>query len=200
MARRPKKKARVIPMRPNQGRIVEAILFIIQDATERRMFVTQYDIVKSLFLADRAHLNKYGRPITFDNYVAMEHGPVPSTAYNFLKEDGRVIRKYPDVLPWSRAKAPDLGKSCFRYWAPKRAPNEDILSPSDFDELRSALTIVKALGFGQVRRLTHEDQAYVDAWEGEDGGHRQYPMSYALLFDVPAEDKAEDLAFLSKHI
>ncbi len=199
MARHSKKKARVIAMHPNQGRIVEAILFIVAEACERKIAVTQYDIVKSLFLADRAHLNKYGRPITFDNYVAMEHGPVPSTAYNFLKEDARALRKYGDVLPWSRTKAPDLGKSCFRYCAPKRAPNEDVLSPSDLDELRSALTIVKALGFAQIRRLTHEDQAYLDAWEGHDG-RRQYPMSYALLFDESAEGKAEELAFISKHI
>src|SRR6266446_7375344 len=98
MARHSKKKARVIAMHPNQGRIVEAILFIFAEACERKIAVTQYDIVKSLFLADRAHLNKYGRPITFDNYVAMEHGPVPSTAYNFLKEDARALSKYGDVL------------------------------------------------------------------------------------------------------
>jgi len=67
------------------------------------------------------------------------------------------------------------------------------------DELRSALTIVKAFGSAQIRRLTHEDQAYLDAWEGHDG-RRQYPMSYALLFDESAEGKAEELAFISKHI
>ena len=57
------------------------------------MQITQYDIVKSLFLADKAHLNRYGRPITFDNYFAMKDGPVPNLAYNLLKRDNYSLRR-----------------------------------------------------------------------------------------------------------
>lgn len=35
-------------------------------------------LIKLLYLADREALLKFGRPITFDWYVAMPHGPVPS--------------------------------------------------------------------------------------------------------------------------
>lgn len=194
-----RRKARVFEMTPNIDRIVEAVLFLVGEADARSVPVTQYDLVKSLFLADRAHLNKYGRPITFDNYVAMTHGPVPSTAYNLLKLDTRTLQKYAVRIPWARRAAPELGNGCFAYDNPERSSNEDVLSPSDIEELRSSLTVVKTLGFKQVRKLTHEDEAYLDAWEDE-GGRGSYPMSYTLLFETPSEEKARDLSFFSKHV
>ncbi len=36
--------------------------------------------IKLIWLADRFHLRKYGRPILNDNYLAMEYGPVGSSA------------------------------------------------------------------------------------------------------------------------
>jgi uncharacterized phage-associated protein len=35
--------------------------------------------IKLIWLADRFHLRKYGRPILNDNYIAMEYGPVASS-------------------------------------------------------------------------------------------------------------------------
>ncbi len=47
--------------------------------------LTTYKLCKLLFLADKYHLVRYGRPITGDIYVAMEDGPVPSAVYDLLK-------------------------------------------------------------------------------------------------------------------
>lgn len=196
---RDQQRAPVHSLTPNVQRIVAAISVIIDEARAASQRVTQYDIVKSLFLADRSSLNKYGRPITFDNYVAMKDGPVPSLSYNFLKEDGNTLRSWKIPLPWKRTKAPELGERCYTFEIAPEKVDRDSLSPSDVAELKSALTIVKSLGFRQVRKLTHEDQAYVDAWDAE-GIAKSYPMSLSLLFDVPNDELAEEVAFLSKHI
>ena len=192
-------KAPVFEMEPKLDKIVEAILCVVNLGKDRGIRLTQYSIVKTLFLADRQHLNKYGRPITFDNYVAMQHGPVPNKAYNILKENGRVMKELGQrQLPWTRVAAPDISEKCYEYHQPVRAASEDILSESDLEELSVALTVVNALGFQQIRKLTHEDPAYIDAWE-DDSEKNQFPMSYALLFETPNEDKAKDLSFLSRH-
>ena len=71
--------------------------------------ITQYFIGKLLYLADKAHFLDWGRPITFDRYVAMVHGPVPSAVRNMLAaaadveagmDGGRlaVARQHADVL------------------------------------------------------------------------------------------------------
>lgn len=40
--------------------------------------INKMKALKLLFFADRFHLRKYGRPITNDEYFAMNYGPVPS--------------------------------------------------------------------------------------------------------------------------
>ncbi len=76
--------------RVNWEKALQAIDFI----ATRRAGLTQYYIGKILFFADRDHLLDFGRPITGDKYVAMEHGPVPSAIRDLLKLDS----DYPDDL------------------------------------------------------------------------------------------------------
>jgi uncharacterized phage-associated protein len=40
--------------------------------------INKMKALKLVFFADRYHLRQYGRPITNDEYLAMEYGPVPS--------------------------------------------------------------------------------------------------------------------------
>ncbi|MCB9460290.1 MAG: SocA family protein [Anaerolineaceae bacterium] len=44
------------------------------------------DILKLMYFADRLSLQKFGRFLCNNNYVAMEQGPVPSEAYDLIKE------------------------------------------------------------------------------------------------------------------
>jgi uncharacterized phage-associated protein len=173
-------------MTPNEEKILEAIVFLIIRAGELSYEVTVYDLAKSLFLADRSHLNMWGRPVTFDNYVAMQHGPAPSTAYNFLKKPAMEV-------PWIRETTGS--NECYRF-----VGDYDFheLSASDKEVLSDALLTVRGLTFGQIRRLTHEDPAYINAWE-DDGCKNAFPMSYALLFETPNEELAKELAFASEN-
>lgn len=196
---RERKRAPLHSMTPQFERIIAAIAFVINEGRINEQTITQYDLVKSLFIADRAHLNKYGRPITFDNYAAVKDGPVPCTSYNFLKEDQQTLRRLDRMLPWLRNAAPNISPKAFSFTISEGDVDTSALSESDMDELRAALTVVKSLGSNQVRRLTHEDPAYIEAWK-DDGEAQSYHMSYSLLFDVPNEEMASDLAFLSEHL
>jgi uncharacterized phage-associated protein len=46
----------------------------------------KYSLLKILYFAECKHLLEYGRPITGDPIIALEHGPVPSFAYQLLRE------------------------------------------------------------------------------------------------------------------
>jgi len=41
-------------------------------------------LLKLLYLADRKALLEHGRPITYDRYVSMDHGPVLSQTYDLI--------------------------------------------------------------------------------------------------------------------
>lgn len=47
-------------------------------------------LLKLLYIADREAFGAWGIPISNDNYVSMDNGPVLSQTYNLIKEGGRV--------------------------------------------------------------------------------------------------------------
>lgn len=190
------KEAPRIRLEPNVKKIVAAICFILAEAKKLGQKPTQYEIVKTLFIADKKHLNDYGRPVTFDNYAAMLHGPVPSLAYDLLKGNETAIRKYGKALPWRKIKRETESSYCYSLISIDTSFDE--LSDSDKEALSGALVAIKSLTFGQIRQLTHNDPAYIQAWS-EEGEHRSYPMDLTLMFEKPNPEAAQALAFLSRH-
>lgn len=53
--------------------------------------LTKEQICTLLFLADKAHLLRYGRTITGDRYHALEQGPIPTKGLDALTEKGNQV-------------------------------------------------------------------------------------------------------------
>ena len=47
-------------------------------------FLEKVKLMKLFYFLDFTHVKKYGMPVTFDNYVNLEHGPIPSTIKNLV--------------------------------------------------------------------------------------------------------------------
>ena len=187
-------------LHPNKKKILEAILFLIEKAEATKQSVTQYEIVKSIFVADLFHLKKFGRPVSFDNYSALTFGPVPSETYDMLKPGYNADDlSETDWPPWDRSPSPYGGPRAFRFHNPKRGPNLRKLSQSDMSELAEALDLVKQLGFGGVRDWTHLHPAYKSAWDSR-GERRSIPMDYSLLVEGRDHELVSELAHASKHM
>lgn len=188
-----RQKAEVVQLKPNIDRVIAAAAYAIHVAEKMGAKFTQYDVVKSLFLADRSHLNQFGRLISSDKYIAMKHGPVPSTAYNLLKDDETTVRRYRlERLPWS---SDSIGEGKRHFHSADIGWIDDVLAPSDKTAIEDAVSVIRSLSFSQIRKLTHEDPAYIDAWE-DDGG-KQFPMSLGMLFDAPNFERARQLSEMS---
>ncbi len=56
-------------------------------AIEEGGLINKMKALKLVYFADRYHLRKYGRMITNDNYLAMDHGPVPSTTKDIAQSN-----------------------------------------------------------------------------------------------------------------
>ena len=179
---------------PNKARILEAILLLIQRAQKEGFDVTQYDLVKSLFIADTSHLKVYGRPITYDNYSAMEHGPVPRFAYDMLKPGFEGAKFFGEWPLWGSEKA---YRTVRHYKNPVREPNLRRLSVSDVTCLEEAQDIVRTLGFGGTRDFTHKHPAYMAAWRKDDN-KRSFPMDYKLLIEDQDEELMAEIVMASK--
>jgi uncharacterized phage-associated protein len=187
-----------VTLKPNTTKTIAAIAYLIGKADARGRRLSQYDILKMIFLADKGHLNAYGRPVTFDNYYAMKEGPVPSFAYDLLKENRTAMKKaHLPTLPWRRTDQPEVGTGRYFYFDADFS-KETSLSESDKEALTDALATIRALTYSQIKRLLHADPAYLEAWQ-PDAPKKAFQMSYGMLLDAPDHEQAETVAFFSKH-
>src|SRR5690349_1605434 len=125
-----------LDFRPKLDKIVELLLYL----ADRLPGADKYQAVKFFYLADREHLARYGRPITYDNYYALWYGPVASKALDLIEGDKWVMRAAKiERLPFKTVigKAPNGSETIFLS-EPSRKVNFDLFSKSDirtFDEI-----------------------------------------------------------------
>jgi uncharacterized phage-associated protein len=123
-----------------------------------------YWALKAIYFADKEHLAKYGRQIFGDSYIAMKHGPVPSLAYDIVKDvQGRNSWiQFDDPVPSSVFSAPDN-----HTLIPQREADKRYLSKTELLCLDNACTFVSSLSFAQLREKSH-DKAYLSVEQDEE--------------------------------
>ena len=130
---------------------------------------TMYTILKMVYVADRLHLERYGRPITGDRFIAMEQGACPSMIYDSMK----VLRgeKKHNYLPDSeRYLEVDATTNDVTV---KDMPSIDVLSASEIECLDETVSVLKRRGRWHIRNLAHDA-----AWEGTG---RNSPMDFLAI-------------------
>jgi uncharacterized phage-associated protein len=147
---------------------IETILYVARSLPER----SQYWVLKAIYFADKRHLQRYGRFIFGEDYVAMEQGPVPSGAYDLVKAAR-------GLNPW--CQEPEGVGSAFsmrgNYIIPLRDPDLDVFSKSDLECLDEAIEEVRPLSFGELKARSHDA-----AHEGSDENAFISVESIASLF------------------
>lgn len=154
-----------------------ALLFL---ADQNVPELTKGKVCKLFFLADQHHLVRHARPITGDRYAAIEHGPVPSRMLDLLdsvEAESGTTREAIEL-----AKAIVLDRS-FRYPHIQRnePPHLENLSTSDIESLSEVIREFGGKSFTELRRLTHEMPAYLEAWETRTCGSS--PMRFETFFE-----------------
>lgn len=143
---------------------VQAVLWLLH---KNNGSMDKLQLVKLFFLADRAHLAKYGRPIIGGTYYTMSNGPVCSELLDAIKKslDGSIT-----LEPNHKLTA-------------KEIPSTDWLSESDLEVLEE---IYKDYGHTDPFRLsdiTHNLKVYKKHWPPKNGKREL----------IPYEDFFEDL-------
>src|ERR1017187_9582937 len=94
---------------------------VLQQGNEANVMKT----VKLAYMADRRFLELYDMPILYDDLSSMEHGPVVSTTYDYIKGKGTA-----------------QGRKIWNHYVRDRAENTlraaKAFTESDLDELSNA--------------------------------------------------------------
>lgn len=164
--------------------LIEAILYV----ANRVQQPTVMQVSKLLYLADVAHLSKYGRFITGDRYVAMRHGPVPSRSYDLMKTSNEAFER-PDT----------------RSIRPLRDADLDEFSESDLELLDEILRKHGRTSISQLRNICH-DEAWKEVTEnGSAFENNEKPNSFPLDIDaiirmLPNEEQLREHLYGEEHL
>lgn len=134
----------------NRVKIHEILLYI----AARVKNPTFHTVFKIMYFADKRHLGQYGRFISGDSYIAMEFGPVPSTAYDMVKE----AREY--------AMPDGITVDGYRI-VPTRDSNIEVFSESDTECLDWAIEEYGHKTFGELTDASHDSAWIQTAENGE---------------------------------
>jgi uncharacterized phage-associated protein len=137
-----------------------------------------FHIVKTIYYADKLHLENYGQLMTGDFYVAMEDGPVPSGAYDLIKyvrkDEFYYEAKIKNAHPEEAIKV--QGNSI----TPRRAPKLDYLSESDIECLNKAIELYAEMDGGLLYSIAHNEKSYNKA-----GRNKKIPLTDIIMLDLP---------------
>ena len=193
-----------LTFRPKIDKIVEALLYLAHE----RPGADKYQAVKLFYLADREHLARYGRPITFDNYYALWYGPVASTTLDLLNgASPALFGANEKILPFKtekgmvKARSGKESETTF-IREPFRPVKLDLFSKSDLKVLDEIISKYRDASFDDLYNETHKHFAYLNAWE-----HRRFGGERAEMFyDEMVEDKVrraqlvEDVSPIAAHM
>jgi uncharacterized phage-associated protein len=129
------------------AQMMEAFAYIAASGLKRK---NMYNLLKVFYHADKAHMEKYGRFIFDDTYIAERMGPVPSRAWDLAKmiRDGR-------SLPSGIDAAISISRS--HEISVLRDFDEDYFSESDIECIEDAIALSKTTDLGQ--------ESHDAAWE-----------------------------------
>jgi uncharacterized phage-associated protein len=144
-----------LKFRISEEKAIEALVWIANEWEN----ITPFYLSKVLFIAEKEHLNRYGRPVIADTYIAMPYGPVPSTVRDYV-EGNYLFSDFADDI----AEAVEVNRAT-RYpeIRAKRSPRLDVFSASDIECMRDALNKCRHVSFGTLSGWTHLEKAWLSA-------------------------------------
>lgn len=169
-----------LKFRPKIEKIIELLLHL----AHKRPGADKYQAVKFFYLADREHLNRYGRPISFENYFAMSYGPVASTVLDLLNSNLRPAKAVGiNDLPFKTeiGKTKNGRETTFIRDA-LREVNYDLFSKSDIEVFDEIVEKYRDASFDDLFNATHEHFAWLNAWTTRKQGERA-EMFYEEMID-----------------
>jgi len=164
----------------SERKALEALAFVAREHPG----LTPLYVAKVFFYAEKWHLNRYGRPIVADTYIAMPKGPVPSTIKNFLDEKWNWVDR-PDEIH----EAITVDRS---GWLPRlNSGDPDFalthLSESDKECLRAAIAFCADKSSQTLSDMTHFEKSWLSAGLNA-------PMNYLDFIDDYNEFRDEIIA------
>lgn len=147
--------------------------------------INKMKAIKLIYLADRYHIRKYGRPIVGDTYWAMKLGPVGSNVLDIANLSQESLSK--DCLGYAREYLTHMKDDTkLQEVISKKEVELEVFSQSDIEALEQ---IYKEFGdkdqFELAREITHKYPEWSKFKAEIEDGKQRIRMDYVDFFKNP---------------
>ena len=154
-------------------------------AREQGGAINVLKLTKLIYLSDRTHMDRYDFPISGDNFVSMDHGPINSITYNYINGMEEQRDGWADFIG-------DRAGYEVGLVSPVSDEDLDQLSDAELDTLRHVWN-----SFGHMDRYEIRDWTHRNCPEWEDPHGSSAPITFervlAFLNKSQAREIAEDI-------
>ena len=156
---------------------LKAVLLYFTSNTDVK-YLGKVKLMKLIYFLDFMHLKTYGTPVTYDTYINLEHGPIPSFIKNLVDNAADDIDS--SILSDTIAFERPAGTKMFRV-LPKRSlteKDEKLFTETELDILQKV-----CIKYGNKNTQYVEDASHKEApWKKPS---QLQPISYTLAADDP---------------
>lgn len=147
-------------------------------------------LMKLFYFVDFGHVKKYGMPITFDSYVHLERGPIPSNILNLVNSviDFGEVATLADTISIDISPGMGLQKiKCYKEFSEK---DKEIFTGRELETLEKICKLYKDISTKNIVDLSHKESAWINTNEGGN-----IPYTLAAL-DKDCQISEEDIHLL----
>jgi uncharacterized phage-associated protein len=171
-------------------KVANAIKFF-QDHDVKHLGKTK--LMKMLFFADKYHLQNYGRPIFYDRYFRLPHGPVPSITLNVIDSLNEVenydLEEYAEkfrrhIAVNERTVAREIKQMTF---TPLSDFDEEYFARSELEMLQKVAEEFRTINARRISELSHTLPEYANT-----------PPNDIIDYSVMAPEQREYLDFIEE--
>jgi len=170
---------------------LKAILLYFGSHTDTK-FLGKTKLMKLFYFLDFIHLKEYGTPVTYDKYVKLEHGPIPSTIKNLVDTaaDEIDISELSDTIHFEKPKGIDMVRVL---------PNREFTKKDMgyFSETEMEILKKVCLRFGDKNTKYIEDASHTEAPWKKTRDFDEIPYTLATE-DPDSKATKEDIKLLLK--
>ena len=139
--------------------------------------INKMKAIKLIYLADRLHLRKYGRPIVGDTYWAMKLGPVGSR----VKRVAELDRMPEEAFSYAKKYIRPIDEKKHHIESVK-SPDLDLFSKTDLECLETVYAAFGDKDQFELKDITHEYPEWKKHVKDLKTGKKRMPMNYDDFF------------------
>lgn len=135
---------------------LKAILLYLANNTDPK-FLGKVKLMKLFYFLDFMHVKKYGTPVTYDTYINLEHGPIPSAIKNLIDtaDDDLDASALADTVRFERPK----GTRMCRVLPNRKFTEKDrrLFSETELDILQKVCQLFGDKNTQYVEKISHKE-------------------------------------------